>query len=176
MPNIRPIRENEYEALEDFLYHAIFVPQGHEVLSRDTIFIPEIFVYIDNFGKPDDVCFVAEEDGDLIGAAWSRILSLAGKKGYGNIDEKTPELAVSVLPEYRGNGIGTRLIGSLIRALRENGYSRLSLSVQKENPATRLYLRLGFQIASENTEDYIMVLDFTRSVSLRACGNIRSKL
>jgi GrpB-like predicted nucleotidyltransferase (UPF0157 family)/ribosomal protein S18 acetylase RimI-like enzyme len=160
--NIRPIQKREYRILEDFLYHAVFVPAGHEPFLRDVIYIPEIYSYIEDFGRPDDVCFVAEDGGMIVGVAWSRILAHPGKEGYGNVDGNTPELAASVLPEYRGQGIGTRLIGTLIRALREKGYSRLSLSVQKENFATRLYLRLGFQILSENAEDYIMVLDLNQ--------------
>ncbi|MDR0839994.1 MAG: GNAT family N-acetyltransferase [Christensenellaceae bacterium] len=162
MATIRPIQKSEYKVLEDFLYHAIFVPAGYGMLPRDIIFTPSIFMYIEDFGKPGDVCLVAEEGGAIVGAAWSRILAQPGQKGFGNIDAQTPELSISVLPAYRGRGIGTRLIGSLTRALRGMGYSCLSLSVQKENAAARLYARLGFQTIRENREDAIMALDLRR--------------
>ncbi len=43
--------------------------------------------------------------------------------------------------------------------LRERGYKKASLSVQKENYAYRLYLKVGFGIVDENAEEYIMVCD-----------------
>jgi hypothetical protein len=121
------------------------------------IFHPSVYVYIENYGEKDDVCLVAQEYDEIIGAAWSRILARPGKRGYGNIDPYTPELAISVLPTHRGKGVGTALLTALIETLDEKGYSRLSLSVQKENPAFRLYRRVGFEIASLNEEDFIMV-------------------
>ena len=51
---VREICEAEYPLLEEFLYHAIFVPQGIDPPPRDVIFRPELFVYIDKFGGKDD--------------------------------------------------------------------------------------------------------------------------
>ena len=68
---------------------------------------------------------------------------------YGHIASNTPSLAISLLPGYRGLGIGTQLLNSLLFLLRENGYLRASLSVQRENPSLRLYERAGFQILEE---------------------------
>lgn len=133
------------------------MPPGHGHISRDVINIPEVQVYIEDFGKPDDICLAAETGGIVIGAAWSRILFHPGKKGYGNIDEHTPELAISILPEYRGMGTGTKLLESLYMELESGGYRQISLSVQKENPAVRLYTRTGFTIIGNNEEDYIML-------------------
>jgi ribosomal protein S18 acetylase RimI-like enzyme len=100
---------------------------------------------------------VAEVDEKIVGAAWTRIIP-----AYGNIDDKTPELAISILPEYRGQGIGTALMLHLFELLRERGYSRTSLSVQQNNPAVRFYKRLGYEITDEKLdhaghEDFIMV-------------------
>jgi GNAT superfamily N-acetyltransferase len=74
--NIRPIKTGEQGCLEDFLYLAVFVPPGHEPLSRDVI--------------------------------------------------HAPELAISVLPEHRGRGIGAEPIGTLADELKERGYAQLS--------------------------------------------------
>lgn len=71
---------------------------------------------------------------------------------YGHIDNETPELAISVLPEFRGYGIGTRLVENLFGLLRKNGYKRTTLSVQKDNPAIHLYQRLGYIIADERLD------------------------
>jgi len=149
---VRKIVETDYPLLEDFLYHAVFLPPGIEPPPKDIIFKPEIHIYIKDFGGENDCRIVAEYDGKVVGAAWTRIIP-----AYGHIDDKTPELAVSVLPEYRGRGIGTALITRLFELLRERGYKLTSLSVQKENPAARLYRRFGYEIIRENDEDYIMV-------------------
>jgi ribosomal protein S18 acetylase RimI-like enzyme len=154
---IRPLESSEIPILEDFLYLAVFIPEGHPPAPRDVIYHPGVYSYIEDFGGRDDFCLVAEADGKAVGAAWSRIMAHPKKRGYGNIDAYTPELAISVLPEYRGQGVGTRLLAALFELLKEKGYSRFSLSVQKDNPAFRLYERCGFVIADENDEDYIMV-------------------
>lgn len=152
---IRKINESEYQALEAFLYEAIFIPEGVEPPPFDIIYKPELQVYIDSFGKQNgDICFVAETDNALIGAAWVRIMD-----DYGHIDNETPSLAISMRREYRKHGIGTLLMKAMIKELRDQRYKRLSLSVQKANYAARWYQKLGFRIVSENEEEYIMLLD-----------------
>lgn len=155
--NVRSIMPSEYTVLETFLYYAIFQPQGATPLPWEVIFKPEIFIYIENFGGKDDCCVVAEQNGKIVGAAWTRIIS-----AYGHIDDETPELAISILPEYRGRGIGTMLLTQLFEVLSERGYHQTSLSVQKANPAARLYQRLGYEIVRQNDEEYIMVKKLTQ--------------
>ena len=155
----RLILDCEYPILEDFLYHAIFLPAGVEPPSREIIFEPKIFEYIKDFGGKDDCGVVAEQNGKIVGAAWTRIIP-----AYGHIDDKTPELAISVLPHCRGRGIGSEIMKSLFELLRERGYRQTSLSVQKDNPAVRFYERLGYKITGEridhtNHEDYLMIKD-----------------
>lgn len=155
---IRPIVPADYPQLEEFLYHAIYVPPGEEQPAREVIFEPEIHVYIKDFGSlPADCGAVAELDGSIIGKAWARIIP-----AYGNIDDNTPELAISVLPKHRGQGLGMALMQKLFDQLRALGYARTSLSVQKDNPAVRFYQRLGYTVTDEKLdhaghEDYIMV-------------------
>ena len=163
---IREITKDEYHLLEDFLYHAIYLPPGTAPPERKIIYEPEIFMYVKGFGGKDDCGVVAEKDGRIVGAAWTRIIP-----AYGNIDDETPELAISILPEYRGQSIGTDLMVFLFRLLRERGYKRTSLSVQKDNTAVRFYERFGYKITDEKLdhaghEDYIMVKEL--GVTLRA--------
>lgn len=156
MEKIRYIKENEYYLLEDFLYEAIFIPEGIEPPPRDIIQKEELQVYIRDFGKlPDDNCLVAETDGKVVGAVWTRIMH-----DYGNIDDKTPSFAISLYKEYRGKGTGTRLMLAMIGELRERGYEQASLAVQKANYAVRMYLKTGFVIIDENDEEYIMLYRF----------------
>lgn len=149
---VRPLTPAEYPLLNDFLYEAIFVPAGAEKPPRNVIHTPELQVYTENFGRPGDFAIAAEVNGKIIGAAWARIMN-----DYGHIDDKTPSLAVSLYDEYRGHGIGTALLKALLDAIREAGYERTSLSVQKENRAAKLYEKLGFSTVRKTNEEYIMV-------------------
>jgi len=155
-PLIRPIQKKDFPVLDDFLYNAIFLPPDAEPVPRDIIYEPEIIIYIKDFGGKDDCGVVAELDGQIIGAAWTRIIP-----AYGHINNETPELAISVLPNFRGRGIGNEMMLCLFDLLRERGYRQTSLSVQKDNPAVRFYKRLGYEITGERLdhahhEDFLM--------------------
>ena len=150
---IREITPADYLLLEDFIYNAIYVPLGEESPPREIIYNSDVFIYVDGFGnQPGDYGVVAEQGGKIIGMAWTRIIP-----AYGHIDNDTPELATSVLPEYRGQGVGTMLMNRLFELLHENGYKQTSLAVQKKNNAVRFYERLGYKTIRENGEEYIMV-------------------
>lgn len=153
---IRPLEPAEYHLLEDFLYEAIFVPEGMEPPVRSIISAPELQIYIEDFGKkPDDRCLAAEADGRIVGAVWTRIMN-----DYGHVDDETPSFAIALYPEYRGLGIGTELMKQMLKQLRGAGYTKASLSVQKKNYAVRMYQNLGFTVAAENNQEYIMVFRF----------------
>ncbi len=149
---IREIRENEYPALSDFLYEAIFIPEGMEKPPKSIIEQPELQVYIADFGRTDDWCLVAETKGRIIGAVWVRIMN-----DYGHIDDETPSFAISLYKEYRHLGIGTVLMKSMLQFLKDKGYKQTSLSVQKANYAVDMYRKAGFAVVDENEEEYIMV-------------------
>ena len=149
---IRKIRENEYPILSDFLYEAIFIPEGMEKPPKSIIEQPKLQVYIEDFGKEDDWCLVAEIKEKIIGAVWVRIMD-----DYGHIDDETPSFAISLYEEYRNMGIGTALMRDMLEFLKNKGYRRTSLSVQKVNYAVRMYQKVGFEVIDENEEEYIMV-------------------
>ena len=148
---IREIRENEYYILSDILYEAIFIPEGTEKPPKSIIEQAELQVYIADFGKSDDWCLVAEVKEKIAGAVWVRIMN-----DYGHIDDKTPSLAISLYEEYRHLGLGTVLMKEMLRFLKDKGYKQTSLSVQKANYAVTMYRKVGFEIVSENAEEYIM--------------------
>lgn len=149
---IREIKENEYPILSDFLYEAIFIPEGIEKPPKSIIEQPELQIYIADFGKPDDSCFVAEVKGKIVGAVWVRIMN-----DYGHIDDETPSFAISLYKEYRHLGIGTALMRAMLQLLKEKGYRKASLSVQKANYAVHMYRKVGFEVVDENEEEYIMI-------------------
>ena len=149
---IREIRKNEYSILSGFLYESIFIPEGMNKPPKSIIEQPELQVYIEDFGKKDDWCLVAEVKGKIVGAVWVRIMD-----DYGHIDDETPSFAISLYEEYRNMGIGTALMRDMLEFLKNKGYRRTSLSVQKVNYAVRMYQKVGFEVVDENEEEYIMV-------------------
>ncbi len=149
---IREIRKNEYSILFDFLYEAIFIPEGMDKPPKSIIEQPELQVYIEDFGKKDDWCLVAEIKEKIVGAVWVRIMD-----DYGHIDDETPSFAISLYEEYRNMGIGTALMRDMLELLKNKGYKQTSLSVQKANYAVRMYQKVGFEVIDENEEEYIMV-------------------
>ena len=150
---IRKLCTEEAGLLKDFLYEAIFIPEGVEPPPRDIVERPELRVYYEYFGRgAADHCLVAEADGHVVGAVWTRIM-----KDYGHVDDETPSFAISLIPEYRGKGIGTRLMLNMLKLLKEQGFKQASLAVQKENYAVQMYKNVGFEIADENDEEFIML-------------------
>lgn len=154
---LRTLRKEETELLKDFLYEAIFIPEGVEPPDRSIIEQPELSIYYDDFGSGNaDNCIAAEDNGKVIGAVWTRIMN-----DYGHVDNETPSFAISLYKEYRGEGIGTELMRKMISLLKEQGYKKASLAVQKANYAVKMYKKVGFKIIDENSEEYIMVCDLT---------------
>ncbi len=136
---IREIKQTEYYFLHEMLYQAIFVADETKVLPREIIEQPDLKQYIKEFGKDGDFCLVAEHYGQLVGAIWIRLI-----KGYGFIDNQTPELSMAVLPSHRGKGIAKQLLSKMIDRLKDSRLKRVSLSVDKKNFAYRLYIKYGF--------------------------------
>ncbi len=140
---IREICDSEICFLDEMLYQAIFIPEGIRKLPKEIIFNQELHHYIKDFGRNDDHCLVAESEGVLIGAIWSRIFS-SDAKGYGWVDESTPEISMAVDEKYRNNGVGVQLLEAMIEKLKELGYEKVSLSVDTVNFAYSLYKKFGF--------------------------------
>lgn len=150
---IRELREEERDLLKDFLYEAIFIPEGMDPPPRDIIERPELKLYYEDFGSGEaDFCFVAEDEGKVVGAVWTRIM-----EDYGHVDASIPSFAISLIKEYRGKGIGTKLMEKMLEHLKNQGFQKASLAVQKSNYAVRMYEKTGFKTVDENSEEYIMV-------------------
>ena len=150
---IRTMKKQEFPLLEDFLYEAIFIPEGMEVPPRSVISLPELQTYIKDFGLlKDDFTLVAEIEKQIVGAVWVRIIN-----DYGHIDSSTPSLAISLYKDYRKHGIGIAMMKEMLNLLRNHGYKSVSLSVQKANYAAKMYQKLGFKIVNENKDEWIMI-------------------
>ena len=152
---IREIHSEEISLLNNFLYEAIFIPEGVPAPPRSIIENEDLQVYVRDFGKKaDDRCLVAEVDGKVVGAVWTRVMN-----DYGHIADGIPSLAISLFRDYRNQGIGTELLRAMLQLLRRDGYPQVSLSVQKANYAFRLYQKAGFKVLKETEEEYLMACE-----------------
>jgi GNAT superfamily N-acetyltransferase len=130
----------------------------------------ELERYWQNSGRPGDLGLVAESDsvGYPLSCAWVRLFSRE-EAGADYVGENIPELAIGTVPAAPGLGVGTRILQALLDLCRAR-YSGVSLSVRLDNPAVRLYERLGFRRTSANpiinrvgTESTVMLLSFDPS-------------
>lgn len=151
---IRSLRAEETPLLEIFLYEAIFIPEGVTPPPRSIVRDPSLSYYINAFGSGvcDHALVAVLSDGTVAGAVWTRLLA-----DQASFASNVPTLAIAVLPAHRGQGIGTALLHAMLRTLARHGWQRVALSVQKANPALRLYQRAGFTTAQDNGEELVMV-------------------
>jgi ribosomal protein S18 acetylase RimI-like enzyme len=148
--SIRSIEITDEPLLWEYLYLALFVQPGHSPFPRDIVQQSNIRRYVEAWGQPDDVGFVAEFDGQPVGAVWLRLL-IGLNKGYGYWNDTTPELSIAVV-----QGVGSQLLRRLINKS-SSKYLSICLSVDENNPAKRLYDRFDFQIVSKNGSSLTMV-------------------
>ena len=143
---MREVLSSDQPLLNEMLYHSLYVPPDHEPFSRDILQNPDVNKYVAGWGRPGDLAFIAFDSatGNSLGAAWLRLLK-GDERGYGYVDDDTPELGVAVLDFYRGQGVGTALLERLLEAAAAR-YRSVSLSVSEGNPAAKLYERLGFKL------------------------------
>lgn len=117
---IRKLRDDETGLLKAFLYEAIYYPDGLQPPEQSIIELPELSLYYENFGNGlADNCLVAEMEGKVVRAVWTRIMN-----DYGHVDDDTPSFAISLYKEYRGRGIGTELMLRMLGLLKTD-YSML---------------------------------------------------
>ena len=138
--------------LRDMLHHAYYWKER----APDTGPGP-VALYVKAWGRRGDTAVVALDRGFPVGAAWYRLFPRE-RPGFGFVDERTPELAIAVVPNARGRGVGTALLTSLLDRAREDGYPAISLSVDRANAgAIELYERYGFARVGEDDDSVTMV-------------------
>ena len=141
---IRQANAGDVPFLRTMLFEAVHWRAGvPRPAIKETFAHPEVAPYVEGWGRDGDAGVVAMEGGRRVGAAWYRLFSADGP-GYGFVDERTPELTVGVVESERGRGVGTALVRALLQQARAAGFEAISLSVEPDNAAVRLYARAGF--------------------------------
>lgn len=143
------------EVLKEWLSRAVFIQQGLPAAPRSILELPQLKIYYEEWGtKPNDLAFVARKH-ETPGLVWGRMHS-GPLTGFGFVDGETPEISIAVREGFRNQGIGTQLLASISKSYEQLGVKKLSLSVDRHNPAKALYLRDGFLVIEENQNDFIM--------------------
>lgn len=147
--SIRPIVPTDEGFLWEILYQSFYpFPSKASKLQR----MPETFPisqYLKDWGKPDDCGFIAIDTRTRqpIGAAWFRLLT-GDEKGYGYVDDRTPELMIAIHPEYQHLAIELCLLNHLLLAAKKR-FESLSVQVSPGKPGWSSCPILGFKIVGE---------------------------
>ena len=153
---IRNAGQDDVVGLHAALLEAFNWDPSREPLPLDH---PVLAPYRDGWGRDGDLGVVADECGRLVGAAYFRLVP----RGYGFVDDGTPELTIGVAEPFRGTGVGSALLEALHARARAHGFRQISLSVEPDNPARRLYERAGYvQVGVDGGGSITMLLDLER--------------
>lgn len=133
---VRPCREEDIEALTA-LDAAAFPPEWHygrHVLRRALL---------------SGGSFLVAESTRLVGYA------------YGDVQGTSAHLTrLAVAPDYRGRGVGARLLSASLRAFHGQGAWLVTLNTQKSNTKSqRLYERFGFQAVGQSVPLLVYALE-----------------
>jgi ribosomal protein S18 acetylase RimI-like enzyme len=153
---LRPVAEGDREFLVE-LYGSVRAPvPAHVPWDEATrqAFVEQQFAAQDAHYRehyPGATLDVIDIDGEPVG----RLYVHRGVRDIRIMD-------IALAPGFHGRGIGTRLLRSLISES-DTGGRTLSIHVEINNPARRLYERLGFRTAGEDGVHLLMVYANTAS-------------
>lgn len=128
---IRKMTIDDYEKVYDLWMHTEGMGLNTTDDSRDGI---------EKYLKHNpNTCFVAEENGEIIGGIMS---GHDGRRGFIH--------HTAVNAEYRGNGIGKRLVDSALTALEKEGIHKVALvAFEKNTLGNRFWERAGFTVRDD---------------------------
>ncbi|MEW5592027.1 GNAT family N-acetyltransferase [Peribacillus frigoritolerans] len=164
MIHVKSLEQSEHDLdfLTDMMYEAIHIPENKPP-KEELLNLPHIKKYSEGWGRTGDRAIIAFEDNFPVGAAWYRLFA-ENQKGYGYVDDKTPELGIAVINKVRGKGIGNLLMEKLFETASRDGYTSLSLSVDPKNTqAVQLYKKLGFEQCDSSGTSWTMICNICSS-------------
>ncbi len=162
LPDIQliPLTPADEPFLWEMLYLALYVPAGKPPFPREIVHEPDLARYVEGWSRSGDWGLLARDRGTSAGAVWLRVWT-GEEQGYGYVSPEIPELSIALLPGYRNQGLGRRMIEAIINVAKDR-YPGLSLSVVASSPARRLYERLGFRTIDRRVgESLVMLKDWS---------------
>ncbi len=144
---IRPVQWSDFPSFLEFYYSRYEeVPRNPDLFLYTHVEKPSVgdeAVWFGNLMKGvlegNTVCVVADEGGKVVGAA------TVERKGRNNEDRHAGIYANAIVPEWRGRGVGERLISATLSAC-EGKFEVLYLTVVAQNErAKALYRKHGFE-------------------------------
>lgn len=151
----RALVASDQADLWEWLHVALWDPPPAPLRPREILEHPGVSIYAAGWGREGDVGVVGEVGGKPVGACWMR--RITGQVGLGYVDDDTPQLGIALLPEYRGQGFGRRLMRAALEAAAAAGYRQVSLTVHPQNPAIALYESCGFVRRGVRNTYHLMV-------------------
>lgn len=149
---LRPVSANDLAFLAAMTLLAAFPPGGVPVGAAE---LPHVTRWFEEWGRPTDAGVVAWHDGERVGAAWCRVqASVLVRDAEGRA---LPELSIAVAPDHQARGVGRLMLDGLAKAASAAGHHALSLTVNAQNPALRLYERVGFEVVRRDGDRLTMV-------------------
>lgn len=145
MTSIRRVHSRDLPFLREMLFEAAYWrPEAPRPPLEVGLARPDLANLLTGWGRAGDCGVIAHEGSAPLGAAWYRLWT-GDDHSYGFVAPEIPELAIGVAGGYRRRGVGRLLMKALIEEARQAGVPALSLSVERDNPAARLYHDLGFR-------------------------------
>lgn len=157
---IRMIEEHDEPFLWEMLYQSLYLKEDQAPYSREILQEQDIAKYVEGWGRAGDVGFIAVHDaGQSVGTVTVRYFDQSSR-GYGYVGDDVPELGMALVPECRGQGVGTALLTRMFEELAAEQVHKVSLSVDPGNlPAVKLYRRFGFREVGEEGTSITMVAE-----------------
>jgi ribosomal protein S18 acetylase RimI-like enzyme len=147
--SIRPVTQGDAPFLWEMIYYAARMSEDGATNPDPARLDPNLNLYVNDWGRPGDCGVIAcdLQSSRKLGTAWVRLIT-GHKSYYGYYDDVTPALAIAVLPEVTGQGVGSVLLEHLIETVRGK-VPAIVLTVRNDNPARHLYERSGFIVVGE---------------------------
>ena len=148
---IRRVEPRDIRFLRDMLHHAYYWREREPGEGPGPVAL-----YVKGWGRQGDTALIAVDDGFPVGAAWYRLFR-RDQPGYGFVDEETPELAIAVVPNRRGRGIGDALLKALYERAKQDGHTAVSLAAERDNAPLVAYYeqKHGFRRVHEDGSDSV---------------------
>lgn len=126
-------------------HHAEVAPQLGSIRSKEASWSTRRSEYLEWFEKPSTFIILAELEKQFIGYTFVRVRE--GKSATWNVSQQIGEIeTLSILPEYRGYGVGVGLLNYAYTELKKANVYEVSLGVIATNQAAiRFYEKQGFE-------------------------------